>query len=105
MYFKGEPLYPFGYGLSYTTFKYSNLQYVSGTVSVELTNAGKRAGDEVVQLYVQYPDAKRLRGFERINLKPGEKRTVRMALAGEHLPVQLLAGSSSADIRLKKTVQ
>jgi len=105
MYFKGEPLYPFGYGLSYSAFEYSNLQYTSGMASVEVTNTGKRAGDEVVQLYVQYPDAKRLRGFERINLKPNEMRTVRLALAGEHLPLQLLVGSSSADIRLRKTVQ
>ena len=62
MYFKGQPLYPFGFGLSYTTFKFSNLRTDSKrlakdgsvTVSVDVTNSGSRAGDEVVQLYVQH---------------------------------------------------
>jgi beta-glucosidase len=133
MYFKGEPLYPFGYGLSYTTFKYSNLRTSANslaangqlTVSVDIANTGGRAGDEVVQLYVQYPQSKvprpreELRGFKRITLRPGETKTVEFALSGGALsyfdvasghfvvepnPVNILIASSSADIRLQKTV-
>jgi beta-glucosidase len=84
------PLYEFGYGLSYTTFSTSNLRLSSGSVSrngsvrasVDVTNTGSRAGDEVVQLYLHDPVAsisqpvRRLRGFERVTLKPGQKRTV-----------------------------
>jgi beta-glucosidase len=66
MYFKGEPLYAFGFGLSYTTFKFSNLRTSSGQVakdgtvniSVDVTNTGSRTGDEVVQLYVKHPGSK-----------------------------------------------
>jgi beta-glucosidase len=87
-YFKGEPLYPFGYGLSYTKFVYSNLRVKSvkagqpATVSVDVTNAGEREGDEVVQLYLTDVIAsapvpiRTLAGFERISLRPREKRTV-----------------------------
>jgi beta-glucosidase len=85
-----DPLYVFGYGLSYTTFAISNLQLSShemrhnGTVTatVNVQNTGSRAGDEVVQLYIHDPVAslaqpvRRLRGFERVTLKPGEKTTV-----------------------------
>lgn len=93
------PLYPFGFGLSYTQFRLSNLQ-LSATeirpdgrlsVSVELENTGKRAGDEVVQLYVRDVAASRtrpvreLKGFERITLQPGEKRRLSFTLAPEHL--------------------
>ena len=81
MYFKGEPLYPFGYGLSYTTFKYSNLRTSSPqlakdgtvTVSVDVTNTGSRAGDAVVQMYVKHLGSKverpaeELKGFQRVN--------------------------------------
>jgi beta-glucosidase len=88
MYFKGQPLYPFGFGLSYTTFEYANLRTsadsVSGggeiAVSVDIKNTGKRAGDEVVQLYVKHLDSaverpiKELRGFQRITLQPGERQ-------------------------------
>src|SRR5450755_1755549 len=88
------PLYPFGFGLSYTTFSYANLHVapaaipVSGTVTVQVdvTNTGKRAGDEVVQLYIRDEvssvtrPVKELRGFERISLKPGETRTVAFTL-------------------------
>jgi len=88
MYFKGEPLYPFGFGLSYTTFSYANLRASSArvakdgaiTVSVDVTNAGSRTGDEVVQLYVKHLMSKverpveELKGFERVALKPGETR-------------------------------
>jgi beta-glucosidase len=89
-YFKGEPLYPFGYGLSYTKFGYSNLRVESKTVkagepikvTVDVTNTGDRDGDEVVQLYLTDIAAsapvpiRTLVGFERISLRPREKRTV-----------------------------
>src|SRR5579884_905611 len=92
-YFDGEPLYPFGYGLSYTTFGYSNLRVpetiASGdavTVSVEVRNTGRRAGDEVVQLYVTHEGAnapapiRALEGFQRIHLAAGRSRTVEFTL-------------------------
>jgi beta-glucosidase len=93
------PLFPFGYGLSYTTFKISNLQLnaprttASGklTVSVEVENTGRRAGDEVVQLYIRDLVAtmtrpvKELKGFQRVSLRPGEKRRVEFVLGPEHL--------------------
>jgi beta-glucosidase len=87
-YFKGEPLYPFGFGLSYTKFAYSNLRVKSVKigepvkVTVDVTNAGERDGDEVVQLYLTDVAAsapvpiKTLVGFERISLRPRKKRTV-----------------------------
>src|SRR5215216_1467342 len=93
------PLFPFGYGLSYTTFKISNLQLSAPripangklTVSVEVENTGKRTGDEVVQLYIRDLVAsmtrpvKELKGFQRVTLQPGEKRRVEFVLAQEHL--------------------
>ncbi len=96
MYFRGEPQYPFGYGLSYTTFAYANLRTSAPSlarggaidVSVDVTNTGARAGDEVVQLYVRYPESKvdrplkQLRGFQRVALAPGETRTVALRLPG-----------------------
>jgi beta-glucosidase len=87
-YFKGEPLYPFGYGLSYTKFAYSNLRVKSvkagepAKVEVNVTNAGEREGDEVIQLYLTDVAAsapvpiRTLVGFERISLQPREKRIV-----------------------------
>jgi beta-glucosidase len=89
-----EPLYPFGYGLSYTSFEISNLklnrQSVSRngsvTATVDVKNTGARAGDEVVQLYINDPVAsisqpvRRLRGFERVTLAPGQERTVSFRL-------------------------
>jgi beta-glucosidase len=89
-----EPLFPFGYGLSYTTFKFSNVRVVpdhiqtggNATVSVDVTNTGDRAGDEVPQMYVHQEVAsvtrpvELLRGFQRITLKPGETRTVSFPL-------------------------
>jgi beta-glucosidase len=94
-----EPLYPFGYGLSYTTFKFDNLRvepseiHHGGTakVSVEVTNTGSREGDEVPQLYVHQKIAsvtrpvKALKGFQRITLKPGEKKTVEFTVTPEAL--------------------
>ena len=93
------PLYPFGYGLSYTAFRLTNLRLNAPsirpngriTVSVEVENVGGRAGDEVVQLYIRDVVAsvtrplKELKGFERITLKAGEKRRVEFTLASEHL--------------------
>ncbi|MFB0564427.1 MAG: glycoside hydrolase family 3 C-terminal domain-containing protein [Candidatus Aminicenantaceae bacterium] len=97
-YFGGEPLFPFGYGLSYTKFKYSDL-VVQDTVqmgqeievSVDVENVGKRAGDEVVQLYVTDIEAtvpvpiRSLKGFQRIHLESGEKQTVRFVLTPKDL--------------------
>ena len=93
------PLYPFGYGLSYTPFKLSNLQLSTQrirpdgrlAVSVEVENTGRRTGDEVVQLYIRDLAAsvtrpvKELKGFERITLHPGERRRVEFTLTPEHL--------------------
>jgi beta-glucosidase len=133
MYFKGEPLYPFGFGLSYTTFKYSNLRTSSAqlardgaiTVSVDVTNTGSRAGDEVVQLYVSHPHSKverpreELKGFQRVSIKPGETRTVQIPLKASTLawwdeklpgfrveaePVSVMIGNSSAGIQLTTMV-
>ncbi len=97
-YFTGEPLYPFGHGLSYTTFKYSNLKVLSKAitgqpirVSVEVQNTGTRAGDEVVQLYVRHLGATgrvarhALEGFRRLNLAPGAKQTVQFTLSPRQL--------------------
>jgi beta-glucosidase len=91
-------LYPFGFGLSYTTFEYSNLRTSADSmnaageiaVSVDVKNTGTRAGDEVVQMYVKHLDpgsaverpSKELRGFQRIALQPNETRTVQMPLKG-----------------------
>ena len=124
------PLYPFGYGLSYTTFEYSNLQVSPDRqmqqgdiqVSVDVANTGSRKGDEVVQLYLkdkvtsvtQYETL--LRGFERITLNPGEKKTVHFTLHPDDLALldknmiwtvepgafEVQVGSSSVDIKLKK---
>ena len=123
MYFKGEPLYPFGYGLSYTTFKYANLKYRDGSVSVDITNTGRRSGDEVVQLYVQHLTSKierpnkELKGFARVALQAGQKKTVRIPFKTSSLAwwnkdhwevepetVRLVVGSSSSDSRLVKEV-
>lgn len=98
-YFKGEPLYPFGFGLSYTNFKYDKLKFSAGrvkagdgvTVTAEVRNVGERAGDEVVQLYVTdvaatVPVAIRsLAGVKRIFLKPGEKRDVSFTLTPQQM--------------------
>ena len=95
----GEPLFPFGYGLSYTTFRFDNLRvepvaitpYSSATVRVDVTNTGDREGDEVAQLYVHQQIAsvtrpvKQLRGFRRVTLKPGGKTTVEFKIGPEDL--------------------
>lgn len=134
MYFKGEPLFPFGYGLSYSTFQYSNLKVSSGklkaggeiTVSVDVRNTSKRAGDEVVQMYVKHLDSRvsrpnqELKGFRRITLSGGETRKVDIPLRAADLAywdeprnawaiepdrVRIAIGSSSADLKAEKIVQ
>ena len=125
----GTPLYPFGYGLSYTQFEYSNLRidppqiYNQGEthVSVDVENTGKRAGVETVQLYLHERYApvstpvKQLRGFQRVALEPGQKKTVTFTLGPEDLQLldrdmhwrvvpgtfDIMIGKSSADIVLK----
>ena len=134
MYFKGKPLYPFGYGLSYTSFRISHLRTSAPSlgrggkimVSADVTNTGKRAGDAVPQLYVHHLGSKverpalKLAGFRRVHLEPGETKTVSMTLNAEELaywnvksqrfvverePVRLMVGDSSADLPLRTTVQ
>jgi len=94
-----EPLFPFGHGLSYTTFVYSNLEVTpprigvggQAVVSVDVTNTGEIAGDEVVQLYIRdrvssvTRPVKELKGFERVTLEPGETRTVTFAITPDEL--------------------
>jgi beta-glucosidase len=133
MYFRQKPLYPFGDGLSYTTFAYSNLRTSSEqlhrdgeiTVSVDVRNTGSRAGDEVVQMYVAHANSKverpieELKGFKRIALQPGETKTVSLPLKASALAywnsakgafevepdqVNVRVGSSSADIKLQQVV-
>ena len=133
-FFTGTPLYPFGYGLSYTTFAYQNLRTSADTlaagdtltVRVDVTNTGKRAGDEVVQLYVRHLGSsvarprEDLRGYKRITLRPRETRTVEFSLPASSLaywnpdthrwvveqePVELAVAASSADIRLRRTIR
>jgi beta-glucosidase len=97
-YFKGEPLFPFGHGLSYTTFTYGNLKTPPSvragekvSVSVDVTNSGKRSGEEVVQLYVTELEAsapvplRALQGFRRVQLKAGETKTVSFTLTPRQL--------------------
>ena len=133
-FFTGTPLYPFGYGLSYTTFAYQNLRTSADTlaagdtltVGVDVTNTGKRAGDEVVQLYVRHLGSsvarprQDLRGYRRVTLRPRETRTVEFSLPASSLaywnpdthrwvveqePVELAVAASSADIRLRRTIR
>lgn len=98
-YFQGEPLYPFGYGLSYTTFAYDRMECAPTVktgdqiqVTATVKNIGKREGDEVVQLYVAHPQSTQeriplcsLKGFRRINLKAGEEQKVTFTLSPEDL--------------------
>jgi len=134
MYLQGKPLFAFGHGLSYTTFTYSDLKIASKkirangktTVSVTVKNTGKRKGDEVVQLYVHdvassvKRPSKELRGFERISLNPGERKTVKFEVPAEKLAFydeklhrfvvepglfDIMIGSSSEDTRLQDKIE
>jgi len=104
-YFKGKPLYPFGYGLSYTTFSYSDLTLPKAAISagapltaeVKVANTGKREGDEVAQLYLSFPSVagaplRALRGFKRVHLNPGESQKVRFELKDRDLSMVSEAG-------------
>jgi beta-glucosidase len=104
-YFRGTPLYPFGYGLSYTTFSYSDLTLPKNaidagdslTAEVTVTNTGRREGDEVAQLYLGFPGVsgaplRALRGFKRVRLKPGESQRVRFELKDRDLSMVSEAG-------------
>jgi len=133
MYFRQKPLYPFGYGLSYTTFAYSNLRTSAEqlkhdgeiTMSVDVRNIGSRAGDEVVQMYVAHVHSKverpieELKGFKRIALQPGETKTVSLPLKASVLAywnsakgafevetdqVNVRVGSSSGNVKLEQVV-
>lgn len=125
-------LYPFGYGLSYTTFEYSGLKVTplrqptqgNYTVTFNVTNTGKRSGDEIVQLYVRDKVSSvitydsQLRGFERVALQPGETKEVTFTLTPDDLQLldrhmewtvepgefEIMIGASSKDIRLTETV-
>ncbi len=125
-----KPLFPFGFGLSYTTFAYSNLSVSKTganevTVSFDVTNTGKRAGKEVAELYVHQQKCtvprpeKELKGYEKISLRPGEKQRVTIKLDEEAFhfydvtkhrfvvepgAFDILVGGSSADLSLKATV-
>lgn len=127
-----EPLYPFGYGLSYTRFEYSGMETVSGELSatdtlrvnVRVKNTGSRAGSEVVQLYVRdlissvATPVRQLHAFDKVELNPGEERSVRFSIPVPQLSLydadmrrivepgdfELQVGASSRDIRLRDTV-
>ena len=134
MYVNGAPLFPFGHGLSYTSFQYSSLKLSADqlkpdglvTVSVDITNSGTRAGDEVPQLYVHQEQCpvkrplKELRGFQRIHLQPGETKAVTFPLPAAKLAYwdetthgfmvrpgifDVMVGASSGDIRAQGRVE
>ncbi len=119
-YFTGDVLYPFGHGLSYTTFRYGRPRLLRGAVAVSVTNTGRREGAEVVQLYTRQRSSrvkqplKKLQAFEKVSLKPGETRTVTLPLTHRSLAhwdvtrerwvverstYDVLVGASSGDIR------
>ena len=134
MYAKQKPLYPFGYGLSYTTFEYAHIRlnqanvHTGGTVNVsfDLKNTGRRDGDEVVQMYVAHKDSKvgfpneALKGFERVHVKAGQTVPVTLSLPAKELAywdekaqawalepgvVEVMVGGSSDKLPLSATVQ
>lgn len=126
---EATPLFPFGYGLSYTSFEYSNLQLkvredtdsIRVMATCEIKNTGSRTGDEVVQLYVRdkvssvVTPVKQLKGFSRVSIQPGETKTVSFRLTEEDLMIlnqtdkwiaeagdfEVMIGASSEDLRLK----
>ena len=119
-YFEGDPLFPFGYGLSYTTFEYGQARVKGRKLEIPVTNTGSVYGEEVVQLYVRRPadvngPAKSLRGFARVGIQPGETATVIFKLTPETflawaeddqdvIPLkgswELLYGGNSADLHI-----
>ncbi|MBP2479604.1 beta-glucosidase [Crossiella equi] len=132
-YFRGTPLYPFGHGLSYTSFAYRDLRLSQSSipgdgqteVSVQVTNTGARAGEETVQLYTHQRASRdkqplrQLRGFQKVRLNPGETKTVRLTLRAADLAHwdvtrnrwvvessahEIMVGSSSVDIRRRGTL-
>jgi beta-glucosidase len=134
MYMKNEPLFPFGYGMTYTTFKYSRLKCdkkalstnETSDISFTIQNTGNYSSDEVAQLYVSFPDskverpAKALKGFKRIFVPKGETVTVTIPLKSDDLQywdvkkqkwaletgkVKFFVGSSSADLRLEGEIK
>jgi len=133
LYYKGQPLYPFGFGLSYTTFEYANLKLAkavidpadSTTVTVDVTNTGTVAGDEVAQLYVHDVEAtvarpiQQLRGYQKIHLEPGQTKAVTFALSARDLAFwdtsahdwkveegifDIAVGASSSDLRMRDSL-
>ncbi|MBR5255968.1 MAG: glycoside hydrolase family 3 C-terminal domain-containing protein [Bacteroidales bacterium] len=127
MYAKAKPIFPFGFGLSYTTFEYSHMKVKKDgdnyVVSFDLKNTGSRDGEEVVQLYAKFRNddaSKRLRGFERVAVKAGETVPVEIVVPADDLKLwdsdkhafafkkgrtKLMVGASSEDIRLKKNIK
>ena len=133
MYFKSEPLYPFGFGLSYTTFKYEQIRALPGKendsavqVEVDVRNTGKTNGDEVVQVYASYPEShvsrprRQLVAFQRVAIKAGQKKTVSFdvrpeaiaywdtttrAFVVENGELKLSTGGSSADLPVTTVLQ
>jgi beta-glucosidase len=132
-FFEGDVLYPFGHGLSYTSFNYSNLSIDASSisdgemivVSADVSNTGDRPGEEVVQMYVSWPDSqidrpiRELRGFQRIALDVGESAAVSFSLRADDLrfwdsendrwaleagQIQVQLGASSQDIRLRQSI-
>ncbi|MEV6784332.1 glycoside hydrolase family 3 C-terminal domain-containing protein [Streptomyces sp. NPDC051098] len=124
-YFTGEVLYPFGHGLSYTSFRYGRPRVVRGGVEVAVTNTGRRTGAEVVQLYTRQRDSrvkqplKKLQAFRKVVLRPGQTRTVTLPLSRTDLAhwdvtrsrwvvessaYEVLVGSSAGDIRGRTTL-
>ena len=128
------PLFPFGFGLSYTTFDYADLRPSATTIgpdeplelSIDVTNTGSRRGQEVVQVYVRDSEARlprpeqELRAFAKVALEPGERRTVTLPLTREPSPTstirpgdwvaeagtfEILVGASSRDIRARASVK
>lgn len=134
MYAKGAPLYPFGHGLSYTSFRYDNLRVDrtnlsrdgQATVSIDVTNTGRVAGDAVPQLYVRHLTSRvarpalQLAGFSRVQLAPSQTKTVQIPLKATQLAywdharhgltveaerIQVIIGASSADIRMRQSLR
>lgn len=134
MYFSGKPLYPFGYGLSYSTFSYRNLRTsaeslsAAGTIDISflVKNLGPHAGDEVVQLYVRHLGSsvsrplKELKAFTRVHLRAREEKKVTLSVPASRLAywdanadrwtvekdqIEIIVGGSSTDARLRKTIR